>query len=44
MGGKKTLIHYLMRKKLEADVSDDGQEVLTILEEANKIIIVKGLL
>ena len=32
--GKKTLIHYLMGKGLEPDVSDDGQEVLNILEEA----------
>lgn len=38
--GKKTLIHYLLKKKLEPDVSEDGQEVLNILEEADKFVIV----
>lgn len=43
-GGKKTLIHYLLRKKLEADLAEDGQEVLNILEPAHKITIIPGLL
>lgn len=34
LGGKKTLIHFLLGKGLEPDVSEDGQEILNILEEA----------
>ena len=33
-----------MSKGLEADVSDDGQEILNILEEAKRITILENML